>query len=226
MPFLGGVACGGVDVGDHRDGRCPDVDLGECLAQSVACRGHERGVEGATHRQGHGPLRPELLGDLAGGGHCVRRAGDDDLAGGVVVGDPHVAVDPCACGADEIVVEPEHGGHGAVLLVGGDLHGLAPFGDEADGVLEREGARRAQGAVLAERVSGCEARRQAGALDGVEDDHAEYERGELAVAGVLQLVGVGAEQQIGHVAAAGVGGLLDQLPGLVGDPGVAHSLFL
>ena len=54
--------------------------------------------------------------------------------------------------------------------------------------------------VLAEAVAGAEARLDAEPLDGVEDHQARDERGELGVAGVLQLVGVGVEQQAGDVA--------------------------
>ena len=57
------------------------------------------------------------------------------------------------------------------------------------------------------------------ALDRVEDHQAGHERGELGVARVLELVGVGVEQQPGDVApvdlAGDRAGLLDQLPALV-----------
>ena len=49
------------------------------------------------------------------------------------------------------------------------------------------------------------------------------ERGQLRVAGVLQLVGVGVEQQAGDVALGDLGRLVDQLPALVVGPGSAHA---
>ena len=66
--------------------------------------------------------------------------------------------------------------------------------------------------VLAEAVAGAERRLDAEALDGVEHDEARDERGELRVAGVLQLVGVGVEQQSRDVAVGDLGRLVDQLP--------------
>ena len=77
--------------------------------------------------------------------------------------------------------------------------------------------------VLAEAVAGAEARLDAEALDRVEHHQAGDERAELGVAGVLQLVGVGVEQQAGDVAVGVRRRLLDELPALVVGPRPAHA---
>ena len=60
-------------------------------------------------------------------------------------------------------------------------------------------------------------------LDRVEHDQREDDRRELAVAGGFQLVGVCVQQEVGYVAAGRLGRLLDELPGRVIDPWLAHS---
>ena len=197
--------------------------VGDRRAQAVAGRRHERRVEGARDLQRHDLLGAQLLGVGGGRGDAVRRAGDDDLAGGVVVGDPHVGVGAAAGDVDLVVVEAEHGGHRARLGEPGLVHGVGPGDDEADAVVEAERAGGRQRGVLAEAVPGAEARLDAEALDGVEDHQAGDERGQLGVAGVPQLVGVGVEEQGGDVAPGDLAGLLDQLPALVVDPRPTHA---
>ena len=77
--------------------------------------------------------------------------------------------------------------------------------------------------VLAEAVAGAEAGVDADALDGVEHHQARHERGQLGVAGVLQFVGVGVEQQLADVSSGDLARLVDQLPALVIDPRSTHS---
>ena len=86
-----------------------------------------------------------------------------------------------------------------------------------------ERAGGGQRGVLAEAVAGAEARFEAEPLDGVEHHQARHERGELRVAGVLQLLGVGVEQQPADVALGDLRCLVDELPALVIDPGSAHA---
>ena len=80
------------------------------------------------------------------------RAADDDLAGAVVVGRPHV-VDAGAELVDGLVVEAEHGDHGARRVCGGGGHGLAAALHEAHGVGEVERVGGHQRRVLAEAVA-------------------------------------------------------------------------
>ena len=151
-----------------------------------------------------------------------RRAGDDDLPGGVVVGDPDVLVGAPAGDVDLVVVETEDGGHRAGLGQPGLVHRLGAGGHEADAVVEPERAGGGQGGVLAEAVAGAEARLDAQALDGVEHHQARHERRQLGVAGVAQLVGVGVDEQLGDVTIGDLAGLLDELPALVIDPRPPH----
>ena len=104
--------------------------FGQRLAQPVPGRGHERGVEGAADLERQDPAGAQLLGVLAGGLDGLGGAGDDHLAGGVVVGHPDVTVGPGAGDGDVVVVEGDDRGHGPGPLGGGDLHGLAPLGDQ------------------------------------------------------------------------------------------------
>ena len=160
--------------------------LGDRQPQLVAGRRHERGVERARHRQRHHLLGAELLGVDGGGGDALRRPGDDDLAGGVVVGHPHVGVGAPAGDVDLVVVEAEHGGHRPRLGQPGLVHGVGAGDHEAHAVVEAERAGGGQRGVLAQAVPGAEAGLDAEALDGVEDHQAGDERGQLGVAGVAQ----------------------------------------
>ena len=98
-------------------------------------------MERTADRDGHHPLGTHLLGQFAGPVDRCRGAGDHDLAGRVVVGDPDVGFDPGAGGLDLVVVEPQHHRHGALVLIAGGLHGVAPLGDEANAVVEGQRAR-------------------------------------------------------------------------------------
>ena len=173
--------------------------------------------------QRHDLLGAEFLGVHAGGGDAFGRAGDHDLAGSVEVGDPDVAVGPAAGDLDLVVVEAEHRGHGARVVVAGVVHRVGALADEAHAVVEAERAGGGECGVLAEAVAGAEARLDAEALDGVEHDQARHEGGELGVAGVLQLVGVGVEEQAGDIAVGDRRCLVDEFPTLVIGPGATHA---
>ena len=226
MPLVVGLAGCRVDVGDDRHGGGADVHLCERLAETIASRRHEGCVERAADGKAHRSLGPDLLRDLAGRLDGFGRSRDHHLAGSVVVGDPHIPVDPGARGADQVVVEPQNSGHGAVLLLGCHLHRLAALGDEPNGVLVRERARSAEGAVLTEAVARSEVGRHTRSLHGVQHHHRQNEGGQLAVARVFQLVRIGAQKQVSDIAPAGVGGLIDELPRVVIDPWFAHPLLL
>ncbi len=94
---------------------------------------------------------------------------------------------------------------------------------EADTVVEAERAGRRERGVLAEAVAGAEARVDADPADRVEHHQARHEGGQLGVAGVLQLVGVGVAEQRRDVAAGDVARLVDELPTLVILPGATHA---
>src|SRR5690606_2820095 len=80
-----------------------------------------------------------------------------------------------------------------------------------------------EGGVLAEAVAGAEAGLDAEPLDGVEHHQAGDERGELGVARVAQLLGVGVEEELADVPAGHVARLLDELPALVVHPRSPHA---
>ena len=72
----------------------------------------------------------------------------------------------------------------------------------------------------------CPAHRRgldADTLDGVEDDEAEDEGGELRVGAQGELVLIDVEQQTGDVTARHGRGLLDDLPRGVFHPGATHA---
>ena len=140
----------GIDVAVDGLLSVAELDLVDCLAKPIAGGCHERRVEGAADRDPHRAFGTEFLGGGTRPVEIVGRSGDHDLTGGVVVGDPGAARRLLAGDIDLIVVEAEDGGHGAVLLIGGGLHGVAAFVDEFGGVGEVEHAGGAQGAVLAE----------------------------------------------------------------------------
>ena len=103
------------------------------------------------------------------------------------------------------------------------VHRVGPFADQAHSFVEAESAGCREGGVLAEAVAGAVAGFEAQSLGGVEHDQAGHEGGELGVAGVLQLVGVGVEEEAGDVAFGDLGCLVDELPALVFGPGAAHA---
>ena len=93
----------------------------------------------------------------------------------------------------------------------------------SDTLLQSERARGGQRRVLAEAVPGAVAGVDAEPLDGVEHHQTRHERRELRVARVLELVGVGVEQQLADVAAGDLAGFVDQLPALVVGPRAPHA---
>ena len=213
----------GVDVRDDRDLGVADVGGGDRLAQAFAGGRHVRRVEGARHRQRHHPRGAELLGELDAASTPTVRPGDHDLAGSVEVGDPDLVVGEVAGDLDLVVVEAEHGGHRARTFQAGVVHRRRPLDDEPDALLEVDRPGGRERGVLAEAVPGAEAGVDADALDGVEHHQARHERGELRVAGVLQFVGVGVEQQLADVTPGDLARLVDQLPALVIDPRPTHA---
>ena len=223
LPLGRGGVGPGVDVGQDRQLGVAEVGFGQRLAQAFPGRGHERGVEGPADLEGKDPAGPQLLGVPAGRLDGFRGAGDDHLARRVVVGQPHVAVGGGAGHGDVVVVQGDDRRHGPGPLAGGDLHGLAPLGDQADAIGEGHHTGRGEGGVLTQAVAGDAGGIHAEALHGVEDDEAHDVGGELGVAGLPQLVGIGSQQQLGHVPAGDGGGLLDQLPRGVVLPRLAHA---
>ena len=115
---------------------------------------HERGVERAADVERRDPLHAELLGAGRAGGDAVGRAGDHDLAGCVVVGDPAGVGRRGARVLGLLGGRAEQRGHPAGMGVGGGLGELGATGREAHAGVERERAGRDQRGDLAERVAG------------------------------------------------------------------------
>ncbi len=168
-------------------------------------------------------LAPSSLATNASGRDAFLRAGDDDLTGGVEVGHPHVAVGASACDLDLVIVEAEHRGHGAGVLDAGLVHRIGSLADQPHAFVEPECAGGCESRVFAEAVAGAEARFEPETFCCVEHHQAGDEGGQLGVTGVLQLVGIGVEEQPADVAFGDVGCLVDELPAFVVDPGPAHT---
>ena len=100
-------------------------------------------------------LAPRALASSAPASMAGALARDDDLARGVPVRDDEDAVRRGA--GDQLgqtgVVEADERGHRAVPALAGRLHQPAALAHEPDAVLEREGAGRDEGRVLAHRVT-------------------------------------------------------------------------
>ena len=80
--------------------------------------------------------------------------------------------------------------------------------------------------VLTEAVARAELASSAGALDCVEDDEARDEGRELRVPRVLELLGVGFEEQTLEVSLGDLARFDDQLPGVLICPRSPHALSL
>ncbi len=95
------------------------------------------------------------------------------------------------------------------------MHRLGALRDQTNALTKRERAGGDQRGVLAQAVARAETRVEAGAFDRIEHHEAGHERRELCVARVLQLFGVGVEQQSLEVALDDFARLTDQLPGIL-----------
>ncbi len=162
-------------------------------------------MERARHRQRHHSFRAEFLGDDTGLVDRFGRTRDHDLSGAVVVGDPDIVGDAATRDLDVVIVEAEDRGHRSFAFFGRNLHGLAAFGDESHGVGKVDGARCGERGVLAQTVP-----RVAGGLDtdaghGVENDHRQHKCGELRVARLFEVLGIGPQQQVLDIATSGLG---------------------
>ena len=194
------------------------------LRRSDTRPSHQRGVEGARDLDRHHPLGAQAPWPARRPTATASGVpGDDDLAGRVVVGHPHVALGPLARGLGVVVGDAEQRGHRARRLFAGAGHGLAPRHDEADPVLEAEGAAGHQRGVLAEAVAGAGGWREADPFDRVEHDQAEDGRGQLGVLGLGELLDRRVEEQAGQVPPGGLRRLVDHLPGRVIDPRSPHA---
>jgi hypothetical protein len=111
-----------------------------------------------------------------------------------------------------VVADAQQGGHGARGILAGPGHGLAPSLDELEPVLEGQGARGHQGGVLAQTVPGTGGRGEADALDRIEDDQAEDQRGHLRVLGPRELLNGRMEEEMSQVTIGGRRRLVDHFP--------------
>ena len=145
----------------------------------------------------------------------VPRAAHHDLAGGVDRADlgARLTADVLALGH----VEPDNGGHRALALPTRRGHQLAPCAQEADGVVESEGARGDQRGVLAERMPRDEGRAIEQRWLEVGRDAQEREAGDgdrgLRVLRLLQLFlrALEADAREGH--AEDLAGAVEELAG-------------
>jgi hypothetical protein len=199
------------------EGGVGDLCLLQRLSQPVAGRRHERRVERAAHRQAHRPLGAGGLGELHRPIDTGHLAGDDRLAGGVVVRrDDEAAFGrrPLADPLDRLGRVAENGGHGAGPVDPGAVHQLSAAADEASGARERERARRMIGGELAERVAGGGAD-AGGKLIARHRPHCGTvgEQRRLRVVGERQLVGRPVETESAQRDAERLVDTLEHLPG-------------
>ena len=128
------------------------------LASEMALRSRSRA--GAMNGVWNAPLTgrgitrlaPSSLAFAPAALDALGRAGDDHLAGGVEVGDPHVVVGQVAGDLDLVVVEAEDGGHRAGVVGAGVVHGVGPLDHEAHAVLEATAPRLPVSAVYSPRL--------------------------------------------------------------------------
>ena len=211
-----------VDVRDHHRVGVTEGHLSEELSEAIARAGEERGVEAAA-------VGKLLDGARAEGSRHLDRPRDpfgaprhDDAAGRVVARDEHVALGSRTGGLDVAIVEAadRHGcaeGRGA-LVSSGD----AALHDESDRGIEVERTRRHERGVLAQSVPADGHRREAEPLCGVEGNEAEHERGKVRVLDLAEQRPAALVQQGGDVAARGLARCVDELPGRLLAPRVAH----
>ena len=190
----------GVDVlVDGADGRV-EGGLLDGLGQLHASGLHEGAVEGAAHCQRQG-FAFGLFHQLAGPGHTLVGAADDQLARAVVVcRHDDLALDGGADVLDGLVVELEHGGHGGGGLLAALLHGVGAGDDQSQAILEAHGAGGDEGRELAQRVAAHHVGLKGfahilGQNDAVEED------GRLSDAGLLQVLRRAGEHEVGDAEA-------------------------
>ena len=152
-------------------------------------------MEGAGDLNGHDPLRSQLLRQLTGHRDGLRGAGDHDLARGVVVRHPDVALGPLAGRFGVVVGDAEEGGHRPRRLLAGPSHRLTTGDDELYPVLEAEGTAGHESGVLAETVPGARCRRESGPFHGVEHHEAEDRGRQLGVLRLGELLNRRFEEQ-------------------------------
>ena len=186
---------------------------GDGVHHALGGGAHEGAVEGAAHAEGDDLLRAAGLGVVEGADDGLAGAAHDDLAGGVDGADlgAGLAADILALAH----VEADDGGHRAGAGLAGGGHQLAAGAEEADGIVEREGARGHEGGVLAERVAGDEggAFEQVGVQvggDAQEGEAGDGDRG-LRVLGLLQLVLGALEADAGEGDAEDLVGAVEEL---------------
>ena len=115
---------------------------------------HQRRVEGAADVEGGDPPHADLLRAGDAGFETLGGAGDDDLAGCVVVGDPAAVGRRGARVLGLLERGAEQRGHPAGVRVGRGLGELGAPGREAHAVLDGEDAGGDERGDLAERVAG------------------------------------------------------------------------
>ena len=130
----------GVDVGDDRHLGCEEDRVAERLAEERDRAAAISGVWNAPETGMGITLRAPISRAITETvGYGVGRAGDDDLAGRVVVGHPRVALRPLARGFGVVVGDAEQRGHRSRCVLAGPGHRVAAGDDEVDAVVERRG---------------------------------------------------------------------------------------
>ena len=213
----------GVDVGDDRDLGLVEGDGGQNLPEPVAGRAHERGVEGAADRH-----RTNLAG--------ARARWPEPPARATAPGSPAITVSsallklatqtsPSASRQAMSTVSASQ--PRMTLITPGWASAAACMASPRSATTRTPSSNPmrpagGQGAVLADGVAGDAGGLDAQPLDGVDDQQAEGEGGQLGVAGLGELVEGSVEQQAADVPAGGLGRVRDHLPRRVIGPGAAH----
>ena len=165
----------GLDLGGHgrheRRDRLVEANEVDGGLESLAGIPDERAVERAGDLQLDGSSCAEALGLGAALLNCIVLAGDDDLAGAVVVRRPD-AKDLPAQRLDGLVLEPEDRGHRAGVLAGGLGHRQAALAHERDRLGRADRADRRERRELADRMADDDVGLEPGLADGRQDGEA------------------------------------------------------
>ena len=139
-----------------------------------------------AHRQRHDLERPRLPRPLGDGFHRGDHARDDDVAGPVVQRERHGSVVVGAETGDDVVVQPDDGGHRPRPPDAG--HELRPHLHGPQGGLEVDDAGDVQRGQLAHAVAGDRVRFDALGPEDGGGRHTAHEQRGLGVLGARQLL--------------------------------------
>ena len=197
-----------------RSGRL-DLDLREPQPELRFGGAQQRGVRRNADRQQHAALGAALLGRRHRALDRLRAAGDDDLAGSVVVDglDDFALRRFLAARLDGGIIEPENGRHRALARRHRRLHEAAAFTHQRQRGTEAQRAGADQGRVFTQAVARDHGRcRAAPLLPHPPGRNARRQHRRLRALGAVQVLGRARGRERPQVVAQRVGGFFIGLP--------------